>query len=248
MTKRSELHVVLSDPQIPFQDPVALGLAVGWCETWQPQVIHLLGDIWDCYSLSDFDKDPTRRDTLQDEVNEVMDFLGGLRALCPNSRIIYSEGNHEHRLTRLIWKMGRKGKNLCLDCLELPKLLGLADLGIEHKNYNTPYKMGHLWFWHGNLTRSRAGLAARAMIDKVGGNIITGHGHKGGASGVRQWERTVCAWENPCLCRMDDLEWIVKPDWSQGFSPIQFVGDYFQVEQIRIVDRGYIYRGERIVA
>ena len=48
----SEMHVVLSDQHIPFQDPVLEDLTVDFLKEHKPTTIHLLGDVLDFYSLS----------------------------------------------------------------------------------------------------------------------------------------------------------------------------------------------------
>ena len=53
-------------------------------------------DLIDCYTLSDFLKDPRKITTLQEELDEANRVLSELYRLCPE--IEFFEGNHEYRL------------------------------------------------------------------------------------------------------------------------------------------------------
>ena len=68
--------------------------------------VVFVGDLIDCYTLSDFLKDPRRIATLQEELDEANRVLSELYRLCPE--IEFFEGNHEvvegaEEKSRAIW-------------------------------------------------------------------------------------------------------------------------------------------------
>ena len=133
----SEMHVVLSDQHIPFQDPVLEDLTIDFLREHKPTTIHLLGDVLDFYSLSTFDKNPARLTTLQDELDGSTRYFKRLRNVCPNSRIVYSEGNHENRLRRYLWSQARALSHL--RTLAFEELLGLRKYDIKWVDSHSPY-------------------------------------------------------------------------------------------------------------
>ena len=237
----SEMHVVLSDQHIPFQDPVLEDLTIDFLKEHKPKVIHLLGDVLDFYSLSRFDKDPARLVTLQDELDGATRYFRRLRSVCPKARIIYSEGNHENRLRRYLWSQARALSNL--RTLSFEELLGLDEFKIEWVDAHSPYKIGALLFIHGELVRRASGASAKGHMDKFGCNVIHGHTHRLGAHYHRTYSDMMGAWENGCLCTLDP-EYAVKPDWQNGWSVIWFNGEQFHVEQVCVVDAQYVYHGK----
>ena len=237
----SQMHVVLSDQHIPFQDPVLEQLSIDFLKEHKPKVIHLLGDILDFYSLSRFDKDPARLVTLQEELDGATQYFEKLRAACPKARIIYSEGNHENRLRRYLWSQARALSNL--RTLTYEELLGLKKYKIEWVDSHSPYRIGNLLFIHGELVRRASGASAKGHMDKFGCNVIHGHTHRLGAHYHRTFDTMMGAWENGCLCTLDP-EYAVKPDWQNGWSIVWFHGDNFHVEQVCVVNGEYVYHGK----
>ncbi len=237
----SQMHVVLSDQHIPFQDPVLEQLSIDFLKEHKPKVIHLLGDILDFYSLSRFDKDPARLVTLQEELDGATQYFEKLRAACPKARIIYSEGNHENRLRRYLWSQARALSNL--RTLSFEELLGLNKYKIEWVDSHSPYRIGNLLFIHGELVRRASGASAKGHMDKFGCNVIHGHTHRLGAHYHRTFDTMMGAWENGCLCTLDP-EYAVKPDWQNGWSIVWFHGDNFHVEQVCVVNGEYVYHGK----
>ena len=80
-------------------------------------------------------------------------------------------------------------------------------------------------------------------MDKFGCNVIHGHTHRLGAHYHRTYGDMMGAWENGCLCTLDP-EYVVKPDWQNGWSVVWFNGARFHVEQICVVDKQYVYHGK----
>lgn len=237
----AQMHVVLSDQHIPFQDPLIEDLTIEFLKEHKPKVIHLLGDILDFYSLSRFDKDPARKQSLQGELDGALKYFARLRKACPRARIIYSEGNHENRLRRYLWSQAQALSDL--RSLTFEELLGLKEHRIEWVDASKPYRIGKLLFIHGELVRRHSGASAKGHMDKFGCNVIHGHTHRLGAHYHRTFDTMMGAWENGCLCDLNP-EYATCPDWQNGWSVVWFRGDDFNVEQICVTNYEYVYHGK----
>jgi hypothetical protein len=69
-----------------------------------PDILLHLGDQNDAYDVSEYDSDPTRKKS-SDENNQSKAVLHRLAQLAPKAHRVLLEGNHEDRLRRTIWKM-----------------------------------------------------------------------------------------------------------------------------------------------
>lgn len=215
-SKNKSLHAVFGDAHYPYVDPDCEKTVLQDAKLYRPAVIHLLGDIADCYAISRHRRDPERRSHLQDELNITTDFLKRLRKVAPDSRIIYTEGNHEERLRKYLCDVAPELQ--CLNALRMPMLLGLADLGIEWVPAHEPYRMADWWFVHGDVVRKHAGYSARAKAETVGANTIMGHTHRLAMVGVTNWSSSYFGVENGCLCSMSPDYIQGKPNWQQGYT------------------------------
>lgn len=237
---RPEMHLVLSDQHIPYQDPGVEALTLAFIKEHKPSAIHLLGDVLDFYTLSRFDKDPSREGNLQDDIDLACQYVARIRHET-NVPIIWSEGNHEARLRKYLWQ---KAPELAgLRSMQLEELLRLRDFKVQWAGAMKPYKVGKLLFTHGDLVRRWSGQSAKAHHDKYGMNVILGHCHRLGSFYHTTYESSYGAWENGCLCSLKP-EYCLSPDWQNGWSVVWFHGDFFHVEQVPVIDGQYVYHGE----
>ncbi len=235
------LGVVISDAHVPFQDKSVCNQALAFIREHKPSKVHLLGDISDCYSISRFSKDPTRKEDFQSDLDQTVAFLRRVRDAAGDAKIIYSEGNHEQRMRRYLHSEARALAGL--RSLSLPMLLKVHDLGIIWRDHDRPYKVGALLYTHGQLVRKWSGASAKAHYEKYGCCVIHGHTHRLGVFHHRDINDTYGAWENGCLCGLNP-DYCTAPDWQQGWSVVWNRGKYFHVEQICIVKGRYNYHSK----
>jgi hypothetical protein len=261
MEKPMQTRIVLPDLHIPFQDHHLVKAWLKHARALHPDGVDILGDLIDAYPLSRFDKNPTRKANIQSEIDQARVLLEKVRAAVgPKCDIRYSEGNHENRLTKVLW--GRAKELAPLRGLRIPELLGLQDLGITYYAPEAPYKIGNLWYLHGDIARksnwsmAAGGSGAKAVSTRIRGSVVMGHSHQMGISSFRGWDSLSEGYEAGCLCRFD-LEYIVGvPQWQQGWAVVTFGRGfegkplYHDVNFVRVVDvrgkRWVIYRGEPI--
>ncbi len=237
---RPEMHLVLSDQHIPYQDKAVETLTLEFIGEHKPDVIHLLGDVIDFYTLSRFDKEPSRLTDLQNDIEDALLYIERIRNVSPKSRIIWSEGNHENRLRRFLWS--RAPELSMLRSLQFAELFHLQDFDVEWVPANSPYHVGKLLFTHGDLVRKWSGASAKGHHEKYGCCVIHGHTHRLGSFYHTTLSGSHGAWENGCLCTLKP-EYMISPDWQNGWSVVWFYGDVFHVEQVVVNNGSYVYHG-----
>jgi hypothetical protein len=242
-------RIVLSDMHIPFHDKRLLdcwltrleaGPDGAFLREWDG--VDIMGDFLDCFTLSRFDKNPLRKKGLQHEVSEGWKILDRIRTQLPLADIRYSEGNHEDRLRKILW--GNCTALAGLHNLTIPELLKLESLKIHWHSVENPYKVGDLWYSHGDLLRCHAGLSARAKSDAMGVSVMIGHTHRMGWSPKTLSRGVLNAYECGYMADKSQLDYARSIyNWQLGWAEVHFGAGYHWVNFYRVVDRGR----ERIV-
>lgn len=238
---QKKMSIAISDAHFPSQNATAVKMVVDFIRTQKPGRIHLLGDFCDCYHISRFDKDPTRKDNLQDELDAVRDWLTELRDAAPRAKIIYSEGNHEFRLRRYLCS---EAKALAgLRALSLEKLLDLERLKIRFQPQDRPYRVGDLLFTHGQYISRWSGMSAKRHYEQYGCCVIHGHTHRLGAFYHSDLDTCYGAWEAGCLSTLTP-DYTTAPDWQNGFAVVHHGSRFFSVELVAIIKNQFSFRGQ----
>ena len=118
--------IIVNDLQIPFQDRATVEAVSHFWDDFAPDLEVYNGDIFDFYNISSFDKNPTRRFKLQDELDESFGWMNSRAEANPSARRIFVEGNHEDRLRRFLWKFSSELSNL--RALEFEELMHFEEL------------------------------------------------------------------------------------------------------------------------
>lgn len=234
---RPQHRIVLPDLHLPFHDKRLLKCWLSRLDEVEWDGVDILGDFLDCYALSRFVTNPLRRNNFQQEVDEGRGILEGIRLGAPQADIRYSEGNHEERLRKILW--GKCPALAHLRNLTIPDVLGLKDLRIWWHGTCDPYKIGDLWYTHGDLLRSSAGMSARAKSEAIGGSVIVGHTHRMGWSPKTTWNGTCDAYEVGHMTDPKQLDYVRTCfNWQMGWAEVRFERGTHHVDFYRVVDRG----------
>ena len=232
-------EVIVNDAHVPFHDKVVFRLFINFIKKLQPKTLYIAGDWADCYSISRFDKDPSRvlAFSLINEANEVYNTLVDIRNAVPNTRIIYIDGNHEKRLIKYLWKHPELTGFTCIE-----KLFNLKEVGIQHEESGV--WSGKFYITHGSVVRKHAGYTAKAEQEKNGCSGISGHTHRDGKYTIRNRSGHFVWFENYCLCDLD-AEYIDGiANWTHGWSILHTIKNRQYVEQIPVINHRYIYNGK----
>lgn len=237
--------VVINDQHIPFQDIEANKLVFKFIKYIKPDYIDILGDLTDFWQISKFVGDPSRKETIQDDLNKTCEYLKELRDLAPKSEIVLHYGNHMWRLRKFLWINAKQLD--CIRSLDLKFLLGLNKLKIKSVETPEGYMLrGKLVMTHGTIVSQDSGTTARRNLQKYGLSVICGHTHRLASVFKSDLRGEVGGWENGCLCRMDLIkEWGREiANWQQGFSLIDFRDDFFRVQSIPIINNKFMFGRE----
>lgn len=224
----------LTDIHVPYQDDLALNLAITYGLEKKVDCIWLNGDIMDMYGASDHEKLPDHA-MIHEEFEAMHDFLTQLRKLFPKAQIYYKEGNHERRWTRLLM---RKAQELIgMKEFELNIILKLEEFKIHWIANETLVKFGDLNVIHGNEFKGGGGVnPARALYMRAKANIIAGDKHKTGENIENNLnDELVTTYSVGCLC---DLNPKYIPFghtiWNVGFAYIEMKNNKAKVHNFRI--------------
>jgi predicted phosphodiesterase len=246
--KRMETAIILPDIHTPYHDDRAISVVVKYIKATKPDQIIQLGDMYDCYSLSRFDKDPARISSLQEEIDRGALIWQQLKEASPKSKLVMLEGNHERRLVKYLMKHPELHG---LKALNPEVLFGLKELGIKFvRSEDTYYINNSLVATHGATDdgcklSQHAGYSAKNTLDKWG-NVsgIMGHGHRIGMSTRTLADGTMVQWiESGTLSRLKP-EYVKNPNWQHGFVVVKYTKNRFHATPVVIANYEFIADGK----
>lgn len=213
-----------------IHDPAAVACGLSAAAHLQPKTIVLLGDALDLAPFGSFPTDPGLRSMTQHALQAAYDFLASLREACPESEIIYLEGNHERRIHKalsvgvnealLLKRPGDKHK-----VFSIHHLLRLEELNVS---YVTPY--GSSCFvadtrcTHGELIGKSGGESVSKMLRAYPEESTAfGHTHRLELAWRTLWWkgelRHIFSLNCGTWARLDNaVPGSNRPDWMQGFG------------------------------
>lgn len=206
---------VLSDIHLPFEDPVALPLAIEYLKEHRIQELFLNGDICDFLAISRFNKTLERRAALRVELDSTLEFLAHLKRTFRGIPIRYIKGNHESRWDRFL--IESSPELIGLPGMSLPERLKLKEFDITW--HEDKIIENDLVFYHGEGRSSReAGGSVKMWLRHFMASVIIGHIHKQAVIYQRTGTgRVIVGIENPALCLMDpEYEHTGTCNWQQG--------------------------------
>ncbi len=207
--------VSISDTQYPFVDEPLLAAVNEFIKDFQPNDLIYNGDVLDYWEISDFDKRPGSRFSIEDEERWARELMDLHARLVPGVKIFWVDGNHEQRLTRATWRDAGKFAN---HVKTLPEVLGLKQRKVDYVPYGKHVDYLGFVFTHGNFVSSGSGTTARRHLLAYGSSGANGHTHRLGSVSKTDMNGRTHTWhEQGALCRTD-LEYVNGvADWQQGF-------------------------------
>jgi hypothetical protein len=169
--KGVERILLIPDCHFPFVDRRAWNCMLMAARDFKPDTIAQLGDLIDCYSVSSHDKNPTRRENMEQEIEATNAALDELDALGARRKVAVT-GNHSERLAKLI---ANKAPGL-YGLVSLRKLLRFDERGWEVYGYRKTAKIGSLALVHDVGEAGR--YAAMRARDAYEGDVCIGHVHQ----------------------------------------------------------------------
>ncbi len=247
---RQAVTVWLSDTHIPFHDPRALEVVHGIIRDVRPTRIIHGGDWMDCYTISRFDRDPTHLFTLNDEIAECRRQMGQLAQLAPDAERWWLEGNHEHRLTKVVWTLPDTARELArLPEFNMmwPRLTKCEEVGwqfVPAAKQSTTEILPGIITKHGSVVRKWSAATAKGEWERYGKSGISGHTHRLGQFYTNDFNGSHLWVEGGCTCDTHP-EYVEDPNWQQGCVVIEHSADNkrFAMHMVYIQDGRAIWRG-----
>ena len=129
--------------------------------------------------------------------------------------------------------------------LSLPTLLALPEIGVKFipmQGKESYVKLNDLLIGHFNIARLHSCYSAKAILERKGISLITGHTHRLGTHYKTDLRGSLVAVENGCLCDLKP-SYVRNPNWQHGFTVVYLSdgGHRFQVYNIPIVDYKFYF-------
>jgi predicted phosphodiesterase len=235
---------IIGDLHVPYHSELAIEKAFEHFESRDVDGIVLNGDIADFYTISRHQKDPRKRNLLN-ELDTIRDMLEYIRARFPKQRIIYRMGNHEERWQHWIW--AQTPELAGAPEMELATWLHFAEHELEYLGDKRPLMMGDLPLFHGHELPSGISSPvnpARGAYTKTGSTVAVNHHHRTSShSEPDMWHSETFTWSIGCLCLLNPMFARVNK-WNWGFAVVTIKKDRsFDFENLRINKHGTIRRG-----
>jgi hypothetical protein len=172
-------YVVIPDLHIPFIDKIFIKVVNKAITILKPTGIIQLGDALDFWQVSRFEKDPSRKNTVMDDIALYNEIIDGWQKLLITGEFHQLEGNHEDRIRRYLWSFAKD-------------LTGLVKPMSELLNFGKRSKEGFKSFWypisqwdackigdaichHGHYYNQHVAVGNLVKYPK---KLITGHTHR----------------------------------------------------------------------
>ena len=214
-TKRSDLHVIISDTHITHMNRYCFQGFLDFIEKEKEYIKTLVinGDFFDSCVLSHWDEKKIR-EQIKNKINIISFLHEATRArlaledikkrLHPNTRLIYKMGNHEINSLRKI--LDKSLLHFLDNLLDLKVLLGLDEMGFEIIDSRKSFKVAGIPFIHGQ-EKNRA----KARKEHSRKNVL-GHWHR-------------CCIDNNGVCLPGMQDWedadympYYKQNWKNGWA------------------------------
>ena len=221
--KGEKKYMIIGDIHAPFQDNNAMDIVYRYMDYYKPNEVIINGDFIDFYNISRFDKNPSRKEDLQQEIITSRKILGEIREHNPEAKITLLEGNHDYRLQNFVW---RNPELEGIQELKLKNLLQLDKYDINFigvdgdywKNDNGHYKVNELLIMHGDnrlngaRTSGYSGYSAKNTMMTMQNSVAINHTHRLAMVNHTTPYGTLIGLECGCLCKPTGTA-----NWQQGF-------------------------------
>jgi hypothetical protein len=234
--------LVLADIHLPYHDRDALTLITKWAQTRDKvEFILLLGDVNDFYQLSRFEKNPSKRNYLQ-ELALTNQFLDALQEQFPNAQIILKAGNHEKRLPRYIERVGPALWGI--EELIYANYLQLKERGIRSYEYDDVLTVGKLFIIHGDEVGggNNSVNPARGIFLRTLECILEAHHHRTSShTESTLGGRMITTWSMGCACNLHP-RWLRYNKWNHGVVTLRVDGNDFEIDNHRVFKKEQMIR------
>lgn len=226
--------LILSDIHVPYHDVDALTQALAWGRDHEINTVFLNGDFWDFHALSNFVKDPRKRNFQQERETGWL-VLDKIREVFPDAVIYFKAGNHEDRLETYL-KI-KAPELFDTEEFRLDIILKLGERGISFIGDKIRVKAGKLNILHGHEYKGGTNSVnpARWLFLKSKGNALCGHFHQVSEHTENNINGEIIGcYSVGCLSELHP-EYMPLNKWSHGFARVRVGKDgEFKVTNLKV--------------
>lgn len=240
--------IVVGDFQSPFHDERTLDAFNLFIERegMKYDAIINVGDHFDNYAISRYDKDKRRASTeewLKEKEVGLNIFREWKRIF--SGDIILLMGNHEDRWNSYLNTAPDKIREAAGDALDFENVYGLKELGVVTFPYMQPVLFGDVTITHGTRTNSTTpgSTALKEIRTRFGTNVIVGHCHTGALVTQRYVHGTAVGIENFTMADLDGLGYAMFPNWQQGFTILNVINGKAFMTPVLISNHTFVFNG-----
>lgn len=231
---KAEKVLGLFDVHIPFHSVEALTAAIDYGKKEKVDCIFLGGDTIDCFKLSRFVKDPTKRN-FAEELNLFKDFITVLDKEFPKARKIFKMGNHEERYQNFLFE---KAKELVgVEEFDLDNIIRARAKNIEivkDKRITNFYGLNVIHGHEFNSGFFSPVNVARGLFLRAKTSAIQGHSHQTSEHTESNMNgKITTTWSVGCLAELHP-QYAPINKWNHGFCVLHKTSRGFDVDNKRI--------------
>ena len=239
LPKNIKKWLILGDLHIPYHSKQAIEITIKFSKEQGCDGIIYNGDIIDCYQLSKFEKDPTKR-TFKSELEMTKEIIGIINNYIQPKAWYFKEGNHEKRLISFL--LHRAPELFDMPQFSMSEFLKIEANGGIYVHNTNPITYNNLSILHGHELggASSAVNPARGLFLKSLECTAENHYHRNSEHVEPTLTgKVIETWSIGCLC---DL----RPDyapfnkWNHGFAILEASGENWKMKLFKIV-KGEIF-------
>ncbi len=254
MKEKSEKVMITGDYHIPFIDESAYNSMLSFANQYKPDYFIINGDFLDCYSISVFDKNPSRKHTLKDEIELGKKYLKDLRKKLSNSKIYFLEGNHDGRIDRQLWK-NPEIYEVASEYFSVKHLLELDKFKIDYikidmdywKKDNGHLQLGDVVIMHGDnilngaSTSKYSGYSAKNTMMTLQSSVAINHVHRLALVNHKTPYSELVGMECGMIAQHTGTA-----NWQQGFVTFEIIENKSVNHQLHKITDGKLYADGKI--
>jgi len=235
--------VIISDVHYNIRDVNAVNAVTNFIVETKPDVVVLLGDIFDGELLSTYAK--AKKKVVVDIGEEITQARDWLNLLCENAkRVIFIQGNHEERLSRT----ENREPGLPKEALEWRNLFNVYKVSdklevFDPRNTRDGFlRIGSAALMHGvnyGTHQAYVNITKEYGHEKL---VVQGHSH---TPALYYWKGNVGV-VNGHLSNPIEQSYIHNPKWTAGFTIIEQFNNFemFNVYMVAVTNGMFSYGGK----
>lgn len=238
--------IVFPDIHCDYHDPRYIHLLKKVIKIVKPYGVAQLGDFADCWQISNYDRNPARKNTVYDDLMVYSGILDQITAVMqPGTHFYQLEGNHEDRLRRYTWG---KAPELSQMVRPMADILAFQDRNRDGRVHFKWFpiaqwdacKIGDAVLHHGHYFNQHVAVG---NLSRYPCKLITGHTHRFQyASNGKYWSVSLGHGAREDLI----MHTPVPSNWQKCMGILTVLDGVCSFEPILVYDDICVLRGEVI--